>query len=61
VAAAIQERITTFAGARELLPQLHPPDPMRWNSEALETLEEGPDVVKLLSAVRDALLRVEDW
>lgn len=61
VAAAIQERITTFTGANELLPQFRPPDPMRWSDAALEELEEWPEVPETLGAVRDALYGVEDW
>lgn len=60
VAAAIQDRITTFGGAGDYLVQLYPPDPMRWDQDALEVLEaEGVDVV--LRAVREALAALGDW
>lgn len=60
LAAAIQERITTFVAARRFLPQLYPPDPMRWDPEALEKLR-APQVPRLLAAAHAALKRVDDW
>ncbi len=60
LAAAIQERITTFTAARRFLPQLYPPDPMRWDEEALENLR-APQVPRLLAAAHAALKRVDDW
>jgi glutamyl-tRNA synthetase len=60
VAAAIQERITTFAAAAEYLHQLYPPDPMSRDQEALEILRrEG--VGDLLAAVRMALAALPGW
>ncbi len=60
VAAAIQERITTFAGAARFLPQFYPPDPMEWEPEALEALQ-GPEVLPTLEVVHKTLMGVEDW
>lgn len=60
VAAALQERINTLEAARRFLPQLYPPDPMRWDPEALERLK-APGVPRLLEAVHTALKGVEDW
>ncbi len=60
VATAIQERITTLEGARRFLPQIYPPDPMRWDPEAVESLR-APHVPLLLETVHSALKRVEDW
>ncbi len=60
VAAAIQERITTFEAADEYLPQLYPPDPMEWNEEAREVL--GTErVEEVLGAVREALASLSGW
>lgn len=60
VAAAVQERITTFAAAEQYLPQLYPPDPMSWDEGALEILSrEG--VGDVLAAVRTALAALPDW
>ncbi len=60
VAAALQERINTLEAARRFLPQLYPPDPMRWDPEAMESLR-APRVPRLLEAVHAALKGVEDW
>ena len=60
IAAAIQERITTFSAAARFLPQFYPPDPMEWEPEALEILQ-GPDVLHTLEGVHKTLMRVEDW
>jgi nondiscriminating glutamyl-tRNA synthetase len=60
VAAAIQERITTFSAAEDYLHQLYPPDPMRWDEVALEILRrEG--VGDVLAAVRMALDPLPEW
>ncbi len=60
IARAIQERITTFAGAARFLPQFYPPDPMSWTPEALDVLQ-GPDVSRTLEAVHRALGSLGDW
>ncbi len=60
IASAIQERITTFAGAAQLLPQFYPPDPMEWSPEALDVLS-GTEVRGTLLAVITKLKGVEDW
>ncbi|NIR43011.1 MAG: glutamate--tRNA ligase [Gemmatimonadetes bacterium] len=60
VAAALRERITTFQEAEDYLPQLDPPRPMEWDHPALEALQ-GPEVVALLEAVRDALADLDEW
>ncbi len=60
IAKAIQERITTFAGAARFLPQFYPPEPMAWTPEALEALA-GPGVARTLEAVHEALRGVDDW
>ena len=60
VAAALRERITTFAGAAELLHQFNPPDPMRWSEAARAALHE-PGVRRTLAAVAEALALVEPW
>jgi nondiscriminating glutamyl-tRNA synthetase len=60
IASAIQERITTFAGAARFLPQFYPPDPMRWTAEALEALR-GPEVDRTLEAVRTGLEGIDEW
>jgi len=60
IAAAIQERITTFSAAARFLPQFSPPDPMEWDSEALEILR-GPEALRTLEGVLKTLMRVEDW
>ncbi len=60
VAAALQERIHTLGAARRFLPQLYPPDPMRWDPEATKSLQ-APGVARLLEAVHAALKGVEDW
>ena len=60
IAAAIQERITTFSATAAFLPQFYPPDPMEWEPEALENLQ-NPDVLHTLEVVLKTLARVEDW
>lgn len=60
IAAAIRERITTFAGAARFLTQFCPPDPMEWDPEALAILS-GPGVLRTLEAVLRALKGVDDW
>ncbi|KPK82130.1 MAG: hypothetical protein AMS25_03575 [Gemmatimonas sp. SM23_52] len=60
IASAIQERINVFTGAARFLPQFYPPDPMRWDSEALQVLH-GPGVPELLQAVHSALQALEHW
>jgi nondiscriminating glutamyl-tRNA synthetase len=60
MAGAIQERITTFDGADRFLYQFVPPDPMRWDPEAEESLR-APGVDRTLEAVLATLRRVEDW
>jgi glutamyl-tRNA synthetase len=60
VAAAIRERITTFASATRFLPQFYPPDPMEWDEAALECLA-APHVPALLDAVRAKLELLEPW
>ncbi len=60
VAEAIQERITTFTGAARFLPQFYPPDPMEWESGALELLQGG-NVLRTLESVHRTLMGVEDW
>ncbi|MGD8868174.1 MAG: glutamate--tRNA ligase [Gemmatimonadales bacterium] len=57
---ATQERITTFGGVERFLPQFQPPDPMRWDAEAEESLS-APGVPRTLAAVLATLRRVEDW
>jgi glutamyl-tRNA synthetase len=59
IAAAIQERINTFAGAAHFLPQFYPPNPMAWDDAALESLT--PEVVPLLEAVHASLQEIDDW
>ncbi|UCC49036.1 MAG: hypothetical protein JSV41_02335, partial [Gemmatimonadota bacterium] len=60
IASAVQQRINTFTGAAQFLPQFYPPDPMLWAPEALQVLH-GPRVPELLQAVHSALSAVEDW
>ncbi len=60
IAAAIQQRITTFAGAAAFLPQFYPPDPMEWTPEAVAALN-GDKVLQLLEALFAMLKGVEDW
>lgn len=59
IARAIQERITSFSGAADFLPQFYPPDPMTWDDAALESLT--PEVVPLLEAVHSSLQEIDDW
>lgn len=60
LAAAIQERISTFKAAREFLPQLDPPDPMEWTPEARKALQGG-EAGRILSRLRVALSEFQDW
>jgi nondiscriminating glutamyl-tRNA synthetase len=57
---ATQERITTFGGVDRFLPQFQPPDPMRWDEHAEDSLR-APGVHRTLEAVLATLRRVEDW
>jgi nondiscriminating glutamyl-tRNA synthetase len=60
IAAALQERLTTFGDATRFLSQFQPPEPMRWDQEALDTLNQ-PDTLRTLEAVLAMLRCVEDW
>jgi nondiscriminating glutamyl-tRNA synthetase len=60
IASAVQERINVFTGAARFLPQFYPPDPMRWDSEALRVLHAAR-VPELLQAVHSALQALEHW
>ena len=60
IAKAIQERINTYGEAERFLPQFYPPDPMRWDEAALESLSAEVNV-PLLEAVRDSLGEVPAW
>lgn len=57
---AVQERITTFGGVDRFLSQFRPPDPMRWDDAAEESLQ-APGALPTLEAVLATLRRVEDW
>jgi nondiscriminating glutamyl-tRNA synthetase len=59
-ASAIKERITTFEGAAEFLPQFYPPNPMEWTADARAALD-GEEVLALFEALYAMLKGVEDW